>query len=266
MRKPLIIAHRGASELAPENTHAAFNKAIKDKAEGIEFDIQLSKDLVPMVFHDEDLKRIANRDDRLSSMTAAELKKVDSGSWFNKLNPEIADKSFSKERISTLEQTLDFLSDFKGLIYVELKCDSGEDEMVYARAVCDVLENSKLLPQIIVKSFNLDILPHINKFCPGVKTAALFSPTVMVLLRKEKRLINIAKDLNVSGLSLHFSLVTKKLMAKAKRENLTVAIWTADSPRWIKRGFKLGINHIITNNPAKLLAKRKIFMEDNSLV
>lgn len=257
MHKPLIIAHRGASELAPENTIAAFQKAIEDNAEGIEFDVQFSKDKIPMVFHDQDLKRIAERDELVKNLTSSELQKVNAGSWFNKLNPEKANEKFADERISTLQQTFEFLKSYKGKIYVELKDESVKDLKVYAKAVCNVIKHSQLLPQMIVKSFNLDLLPLIKKYCSDAKTAALFSPTVMILLRKEKRLINIAKELEVDGLSLHFSLVTKNLMRKAKKQNLKVAIWTVDNPRWVKRGLKLEINHIITNNPARLLAKRK---------
>jgi glycerophosphoryl diester phosphodiesterase len=257
--KPLIIAHRGASALAPENTLASFKQAIEDGAEGIEFDIQLSKDLVPMVFHDEDLKRIAESDKLVTELDSNELRKIDVGSWFNKLYPEKALESFTNERISTLSETLKYLKDFKGLIYIELKGERVTDIEGFSKAVCDVIKNSSLLPQIIVKSFNLDILPLIKKYCPDVRTAALFSPTVMILLRKEKRLISIATELETDGLSLHFSLATKKLMRKAKRRDLKVAIWTADNPRWVKRGVKLEIDHIITNNPALLLAKRQEF-------
>ncbi len=68
--KPLIIAHRGASALAPENTLAAFQKAIEDGAEGIEFDVQLAKDGVPVVFHDFKLERIGRKKDRVADFTS----------------------------------------------------------------------------------------------------------------------------------------------------------------------------------------------------
>jgi glycerophosphoryl diester phosphodiesterase len=266
MQKPLIIAHRGASALAPENTLAAFGKAIEDGAEGIEFDIQLSKDSVPMVFHDEDLKRIAGQDILVSKLTSDELQKINAGSWFNQTEPEKAQEHFANEIISTLEQTLGFLTNYKGLIYIELKCEAEGNAKVFSKSVGDVIKNSHLLPQMIVKSFNLDILPLIKEHCSNVKTAALFSPTVMILLRKERRLINIAEDLKVDGLSLHFSLATNKLMRRAKKRNLKVAIWTADNPRWVNRGLKVGIDHIITNNPARLLEKRHRILQKTSIL
>lgn len=262
MNKPLIIAHRGASELAPENTLAAFQKAIEDGAEGIEFDVRLTKDGIPIVFHDEDLLRIAGKEFPVEHLYTEELQKIDVGSWFNLENSEKAQSIFSNERISTLEQTLDFLKDYKGIIYIELKSEASEIKHL-SKAVCKLIKNSNLLSQIIVKSFNLDAIPIIQKHCPNVKTAALFALKIMILLRKEKRLINIAKELNVDFLSLHFSLATGNLMKKAEQQNLKAAIWTVDNPRWVKRSLKLGIEHIITNNPARLLAKRREILQKN---
>lgn len=254
-KKPLIIAHRGASELAPENTLAAFGKAIEDGAEGIELDVQLAKDGVPIVFHDEDLIRIAGKNLSVEQLSSDELQKIDVGSWFNKENPEQSQHRFSNERIATLKEVLNFLKDYKGVIYIELKPETGEIENL-SKAVCKIIKHSALLPQIIVKSFNFNALPIIQKHCPDVKTAALFAPKALILLRKEKRLINIAAELKVDYLSLHFSFATRKFVKRAEKQNLRVTIWTVDNPRWIKRGLKLGIDHIITNNPARLLAKR----------
>src|SRR6185369_14957998 len=112
---------RGASALAPENTLAAFRKAIADEAEGIEFDVRLAKDGTVVVFHDATLKRLSNRKSLVSSLTAEELQKIDDGSWFNQRRENPSDEDFSDETIPTLKQLLDFLKNYKGLIYIELK-------------------------------------------------------------------------------------------------------------------------------------------------
>lgn len=252
--KPLIIAHRGASELAPENTLAAFRRAIADGADGIEFDVRPAKDAV-VVFHDATLNRVGLTKGNILNLTAEELNKKDVGSWFNKRFPAQNAEDFSAETIPTLTQTLDFLKDFKGLIYIELKCRETEIETL-SKAVCEIIENSPLLPNIIVKSFQLEVIPTVKKLCPKVKTAALFAPKILTILRKEKRLINIAEELGADMVSIHFSLATKKLMKKAEKKNLPVTIWTADNPRWIKRAFDLGLFAVITNNPARLLKKK----------
>lgn len=260
MKKPLIIAHRGASALAPENTLAAFRRAIADGAEGVEFDVRLSKNGDAVVFHDATLRRLSDRKNLVSSLTTEELREIDVGSWFNRRKKNPSNGDFSAERIPTLQETLDFLKDFKGLIYIELKCRASEIEKI-SRAVCDAITDSPLLPQMIVKSFQLETIPQIKKLCPEAKTAALFAPKIMTILRKEKRLVNIASDVGADMLSVHFSLATRKLMKKAGKRDLPVTIWTADNPRWVRRALDRGIFAVITNNPARLLAKRAEILE-----
>jgi glycerophosphoryl diester phosphodiesterase len=260
MKKPLIIAHRGASALAPENTFAAFRRALSDGAEGIEFDVRLTKDGAVIVFHDATLARLSDRKNLVSSLPLEELRKIDVGSWFTRRKTNHSREDFSGERIPTLRGLLDFLAGFQGLIYIELKCRRTEIERL-SKAVCEIISDSHLLPQIIVKSFQLETIPRIRRHCPSARTAALFAPKIMTILRKEKRLIEVADELGADMLSVHFSLATRKLMEKAGERNLPVTIWTADNPRWVKRAFDLGLFAVITNNPAALLAKRGEFLK-----
>jgi glycerophosphoryl diester phosphodiesterase len=248
MTKPLIIAHRGASALAPENTLAAFRRAISDGAEGIEFDVQLAKDGVPVVFHDYNLKRIAKREGRVSDFTSKELQNLDAGSWF--------DKDFSAERVPTLAELFEFLGDYKGVLYVELKC-AGREFAPLVETVCGIIVESEFLPQIKLKSFNLQTIAHAKKIFPEIRTVALFEPKLPSLLRGKSYLMSQAEAANADELSLHFSLATQKMMARAASKNFPVTIWTADNPAWVKRAINLGIDAIITNNPARLIAKRE---------
>jgi glycerophosphoryl diester phosphodiesterase len=253
---PLIIAHRGSSAHAPENTFAAFKRAIDEGADGIEFDVRLSNDGIPVVFHDRTLARTALRDGEVANYTASELGRMDNGSWFNEAFPKRARAEFERETVKTFEETLGFIKEFKGRIFVELKGAEIAVEKL-SRVVCEVINRSPLKPQIIVKSFKLTVIPLVKSICPEVRTAALFAPKIMTILRKEKHLVNIAAELDADELSVHYSLATRKLMKKAGKAGLPVAIWTADSPRWLKRGAKLGIQSIITNDPVRLLERRE---------
>lgn len=255
-KPPLIIAHRGASAHAPENTFAAFQRAIDDGAEGIEFDVRFAKDGVAVVFHDPTLNRTGRIEGRVSQLTSAELGNIDVGSWFNQTSPKRADAKFSSEIIPTLADTLYFLRRYRGLVLIEIKCRDSEIEAL-SKAVCRAVVKSRLASQIIVKSFKLGVIPQIRRYCPGIKTAALFAPKIVTMLRKEKHLVKIAEEFGADELSIHYSLATRKLVEKAEKRNLSVTIWTADHPRWIKRGIRLGLKAIITNDPARLLAKRK---------
>lgn len=259
--KPLIIAHRGASFSAPENTFAAFQKAIDDGADGIEFDVRFSKDNVPVIFHDSTLKRLARIERRVAELTSEELKQIDVGSWFNRTFPRKSDDKFSAETIPTLENFFDFLRDYKGVIYVELK---GNDSAISAltKSVCDLICQTNLLPQIIIKSFNLEAIKIAKEILPEIKTAALFEPKILTILRKKKLILDEAEKHNADELSIHYSLATKNFVRQAREKNFPVTIWTADNPAWIKRALDYKINAIITNNPARLLAKRDEILSD----
>jgi len=259
---PLIIAHRGASALAPENTFAAFQKAIEDGAEGIEFDVQLAKDGVPIVFHDFNLKRIAKIEKPVSSFTSAELQKLDIGTWFNLKNSHKANEKFSAETVPTFVQLLDFLQDYKGLLYVELKCKRTEIKLP-VESVCQIIRESKFLPRVKLKSFNLEAIKQAKNLFPEITTVALFEPTMQTILNKQAQIIEKAEAHLADELSLHFSLATRKMIAKAKEKNFPVTIWTVDNPAWVKRAMNLGLYAVISNNPARLLAKRSEILRNN---
>lgn len=252
---PLIIGHRGASAHAPENTLAAFQMALDSGADGVEFDLQLAKDGVPVVIHDATLKRTGGRKEAVADLTSKELGKVDVGSWFNKKYPKRANADFVKEAVPTLSQVLRLVKRSEGLVYIELKATDASYRDL-AKAVCDVIRDSPLLPRIIVKSFKLAAIPEIRHHLPEAQTAALFAPQIMDYLRRRKFIIAMAREFGAHQISLHHSLVTKKFTALAAQAQMPVTIWTADDPKWVKRCQKLGIGAFITNDPAKMLSVR----------
>lgn len=250
---PLIIAHRGASAYAPENTLAAFQAAIDAGSDGVEFDVQLSRDGVPVVIHDETLKRTCGLDKNVADLTASELSRVDAGSWFNKKFPKNAKPAFADETIPTLSQVLKLYEPTEGPIYVELKANDAIFAELATR-VCDIVEALPVLPRVIVKSFKLAAIPVIRHRLPQVQTAALFAPQIMDYLRHKKYMIALAREFGAHQLSLHRVLATKTLTSLAHDSGMPVTIWTADKPKWIERCRKRGIGAIITNDPTAMLA------------
>lgn len=260
--KPFIIAHRGTSALAPENTFAAFRRAIDCGAEGLEFDVQLSKDGVPMVIHDFDLKRLGNRADLVKNLTADELQKIDVGSWFNRRFKEKADEKFSSETVPTFGRLLEFLKNYQGILYVELKfADDAVEKSV--EKVCEMISDSEFLPQVKLKSFNLKAVRHAKENFPAIRTVALFEPQFKTVFRKKISIFDAADAHLADEISLHYSLATRKTVENAKKRNLPVTIWTVDQTVWVKRAIDLGIEAIISNNPARLLAEKQIFIVKN---
>ncbi|MBI3536498.1 MAG: hypothetical protein HY070_02885, partial [Chloroflexi bacterium] len=112
MNRPLIIAHRGASAEAPENTLAAFTRAFELGADGIELDVTLTKDNIPVVIHDDTVNRTTNARGVVSEMLLAEIKQLDAGSW--------KDAKYRGEKIPTLEETLRAIPTTK-IVNIELK-------------------------------------------------------------------------------------------------------------------------------------------------
>ncbi len=251
---PLIIAHRGASAVAPENTIAAFTKAIDVGADGVEFDVRLSKDGVPVVVHDATLLRTTGINERVADLTAEQLSRVDAGSWFNAAFPSRARTEFAAEGIPTLGKVLQLLEQISGPVYIEIKCETEDAVSPLLDAVCREIADSPLLEKIIVKSFRLAVIARAKAILPSVRTAALFAPKVMRLLRKEKYLISIAEELGADHLSVHKALMSRQLVRKAEKAGMPVTVWTVNAPRWIARATKLGIFAVITNDPATMLA------------
>ena len=253
---PLIIAHRGDCSHAPENTLAAFQIAIDKGADGVEFDVRISKDGVPVVIHDANLKRTGGRAENVADLTAIELAGIEVGSWFNKRSPKWRDAKFSNETVPTLAAVLDLLKKCPGPIYIELKCGTKDYEAL-AKAVCDVIRPSPQLPQMIVKSFKLAAIPVVRSSLPEVQTAALFEPKILDMIRGKAHLITLAREFGAHQLSLHYSLATKKLTALAKAAEMPVTIWTADNTKWVARCREREIKALITNDPAKVLSTRE---------
>jgi len=251
---PLIIAHRGASAHAPENTLAAFRLALEAGVDGIEFDVRLAADGVPMVIHDATLRRTGRRDGRISAMTSDELGRVDVGSWFNSAYPRRAREEFAGEPVPTLVSALELLAPADVSIYIELKCDRA-DPTKLAASVCDVLRHSPLLPRIIVKSFDLNALNEVRRVLERAHVATLFQLSAGTLVRPGK-IIRLATEIGARQISVHRSLARPRLARLCVEAGLPLIVWTVDDIRWLAKAHKLGIAGLITNDPARLIAHR----------
>lgn len=255
MTRPLIIAHRGDSANAPENTLAAFRMALDKGSDGVEFDVQLSKDGVPVVIHDFNLKRTGGRSDFVADLTAKQLAHIDVGSWFAAKKGLVQNEEFSEQNVPTLVEVLDAVGGCRGPIYVELKC-RDDDFGSLVTAVCEVVRGSGLVEKIIVKSFKLGAITAVKCSMPEVRTAALFAPEILNFLRRKRHIIELAREFGADGISLHYSLATKGLTRIAREHKIPVTIWTADKAVWVERCIRRSIGALITNDPSRQLAVR----------
>lgn len=252
---PLILGHRGASALAPENTLAAFSRAISDGADGIEFDVRLSRDHVPVVIHDGTLKRTAGIDGRVSQLTAAELQQVDVGRCFAEQTRST--EVYVPERLPNLAQVFELYNSNPGVLYVEMKCEA-EEGAALARSVVEQTRASGMADRVVVESFDLTAIAEVKKFDAGIRTAALFEPKLSRPISTLRRLkmVDAACKVRADEIALHYTLAGKRVIDKAKQAGLEVVLWTVDDPDWVPRARALGVKALIANDPAKMLRHR----------
>lgn len=258
-RLPLILGHRGSSALAPENTLAAFARAMSDGADGIEFDVRLSRDQVPVVIHDATLKRTAGIHRQVSELTAAELQEIDVGSWFDRRQRGTT-TTFAGERLPTLSQVFDLFKTTGGVLYVEMKCEAGEVDggAALASAVVRVTRAAEMADRVVVESFDLEAVAEVKRIDAGIRTAALFEPKLsrpISTLRKLK-MVDLARGVGADEIALHHTLAGTRVVEKARQQGLEVVLWTVDDPGWIRRGRSLGVKTLIANNPGMMVRLR----------
>lgn len=253
--KPLILGHRGASAVAPENTLAAFSRAIDDGADGIEFDVRISRDRVPVVIHDASLKRTGLLNRLVCELTAAELQEVDVGAWF--LADGQTSPPYAGEKLPTLAQVFDLFTTNNGLLYTEMKCDAKQGAALAAE-VAKLSRASRMSDRIVVESFDLSAIAEVKKLDAGIRTAALFEPRLSRPISTVRRLkmVDIALAAGADEIALHHTLAGPRLVEKARQAGLEVVVWTVDDPEWIARSRTLDVKALIANSPASMLRHR----------
>jgi glycerophosphoryl diester phosphodiesterase len=240
MAVPLIIGHRGASAAAPENTMAAFQEAIAVGADGIEFDVRLARDAVPVVIHDSTLRRTGGVNQRIAELSWQELSKIDVGSWFN--------PRFAGEKVLSLAELFDLFQENNLSLYLEMKCDSPAEYRPLAEACGRMIVEYSYKHRVVVECFQLPALEVLKEFDPDIQTAALFDRVFT-----DQSVITRATEVGAMAVALHHRLARKNLVEKAKQAGLHVAAWTVDDPIWIDRARAIGIDALITNDPARML-------------
>jgi glycerophosphoryl diester phosphodiesterase len=261
---PLIIAHRGASLVAPENTLAAFALAIEAGADGIELDVRLSRDGVPVVIHDAMLQRTGLRPETVAKLTAEQLATVDVGSWFNQANPRRARTEYASEHVPRLDQVLRMLeassptwANRSAKVYVEMKSDAPKDFRL-ADAVARLIKEQRAHAHVVVISFDLAAIARVRAIDPAIRTGALFEPQLSpIQLFQKQKMVAAAVDAGTWEILLHQVLVTRAAVEFAGKSSLTTVVWTVDDPGWRLRARNLGISALITNDPAGFLGKSR---------
>jgi glycerophosphoryl diester phosphodiesterase len=232
----LLIAHRGASGHTPENTLAAFRKAVALGASFIETDLQLTRDSRLVAMHDATVNRTTNGQGAVHDLTLADLRKLDAGSWFG--------SEFAGERIPTLEEILEFAKKNDVVFYLELKPGGswgGEHALIGA------LRESGEIARTVIISFDAGILATARQIEPTLMTGLLYEGQIADPLDK-------AMEIGARQLAVRGDLVTPWLLGEAHRRDLQVVCWTVNQPAHMRLLIAAGVDGIMSDYPDRLVA------------
>lgn len=235
----LVIAHRGASGHAPENTLAAFKKAVALGAPFIETDLQLTRDARFVAIHDDTVNRTTNGQGFVHGMTLTEIRRLDAGSWFG--------SEFAGERIPTIEEILEFAKKNDAVFYLEIK---PEGSWGGEHALIDALRRSGEIARTIVISFDANVLEAVRKIEPALMTGLLYDAQI-------ENPIERALEVGARQLAVRGDLVTPGFIAAARKKDLQVVCWTVNHPAHMRLLLAAGVDGIMSDYPDRLIAANK---------
>lgn len=234
-----IIAHRGASTYAPENTLAAFQKALDQQADGIELDVRLTKDNVPVVCHDATVNRTSNGKGYIHNMTVSQLKKLDFGASFS--------NKYKGEMIPTLEETLTLIGDASITLHIEIKNGPIIPKNLEQKIV-ELVYKYGFEDRVVYSSFDHHSLQRLSEIDPRAKIGLLF----------HINLIHLFEYIENTGLRVHsihpnHFYVTEEMIEGAHKRNIEVNIYTVNNKAMALSYQQMGIDGLISNNPLILI-------------
>ena len=224
--------------------------------DGIELDVRLSRDGVPVVIHDATLRRTALMTGSVRLLDSKQLAQIDAGTWFNRVNPKFARSEYAEERVPTLAQVFEFLRKKPTTIYVEMKSESGAAAKALAHAVAKLIKTFEFHDHAVVISFDLAAIAAVKELDTSIRTGALFGSNKMASRNWGDNILAATADCGADELLLNRLLARKKLVEKARDAGFPVVVWTVDDSRWVERARLLKLHALMTNHPAKLLAVR----------
>jgi glycerophosphoryl diester phosphodiesterase len=233
---PLVIAHRGASAIAPENTASSIREAIRLGAKVIEFDVRVTLDGELVLFHDKELDRVAGRPGTIEESDWAAIQTFDVGKWFQK-------GDFAGEKIILFSESIRLCLEGGATPLIEHKTGSAE---AYAAVVRELEAGEK----VIVQSFDWEFLTQFKALMPGVRIGALGSKE----LSAEK--IERLRVLRPDWVGWSFSDLKEAEVPVLHGLNSKIALWTVNDPEVAKKLVAAGVDAIITDVPDVISAAK----------
>jgi len=253
----LIIAHRGAAGYAPENTLAAFKKAIEIGANVLETDIRQTRDGHLVAMHDASVDRTTDGKGDVGELTLEEVKRLDAGSWFS--------EAFGNERVPTLEEIARVLNDTTRLI-IEIKGDSTEYPGIEERVVDQVMKLN-IGNRVVLKSFDAEVLARLRKLAPDIPQLFVYAlrvPWIDLVIGTGLSRLDVF-ELPVQYLQPHAFFVTESFTRSAHEQGYRVIAWDVHDERRMSEMLDLGVDGIETDFPdllKEVVTSRQIQLQE----
>ena len=253
----LVHGHRGARAIYPENTIPAFRYAIDSGVDFLEMDVAVTKDNVLVISHDPHINgEICSGPHpgiAIHELTLAELREYDCGALKNSHFPK--QHPVPGTRIPTLDEVLNLADGNSVQFNIETKSFPDHPELtpapdVFSKMLLDVIRKHKLESRCIVQSFDFRTLHAMKRLAPEIRLSALWEGAA-------RPFVEIARDAHAPIVSPDFHLVTPEQVQLSHAANIQVVPWTADTPRDWQRLVDAGVDAIITDDPAELIAYLK---------
>ena len=238
-RPPRLIGHRGAADLAPENTEASFRRAAALGAPWVEFDVHLSADGVPVVIHDDTVDRTTDGTGAVAALTLAEIRRLDAGTWFG--------AEFRGARIPTLEETIALLDELKLGAVVEIKPSPGQ-EAATAEATVAMLARRwpAHLPAPMVSSFERAALARAQEVAPAIARAFTVGKLPPDWHREADRL-------GASAIHADHRRIDRGAVIAVRQAGLPLFAYTVNDPARARELYEWGVASLFTNRPDLLV-------------
>ena len=230
-----IIAHRGFSSIAPENTLAAFELAIARGASSIEFDIQLSADSVPVIFHDATLERITGVSGKVRDKNLSQLQTLDAGKWFG--------AEFLGQKIPTLKEALSILKNIDKFLYFDVKphCEWLDSEVA---SFVNTLNDAGIKEKCVITSFSDRFLGQVRRLSDGLAIGHIVANLEAYKTQLVKAVVN--RD-NLISSQYRVLLDNPALIQASRSQGVDIVAWTVDDRTDMQKLVDLGITRIVTN-------------------
>ena len=233
----LVFGHRGAMAYAPMNTLAAFELAREQGANGVELDVQLSRDGQLVVIHDHTVDATTDGQGNVCDLSLAELRRLDAGSWFSDV--------FSGERIPTLDEVF---AEFGKTLLINVEIKSAQDESSdIEETVAACIRQHGLQERIIVSSFDHGTLRRFRAVCPEVAIGFLHGPI------SASDIDGLVADLPHEARHPWHDMIDAEYMDWASENGFYVNAWTVNDAQRAKELQRIGVKGIITDEPASII-------------